>query len=92
MQKHCYLVSYDLCQPNRDYQELYSVLKGFEHWGKLTESFWAIVSVKDEIEIRNLLMKYIDKSDRLIVTRCSGHAAWVNLMASNEWLKENLVK
>ena len=92
MQQHCYLVSYDLCQPGRDYNELYNVLKGYEHWGQLTESFWAIISTKNEVEIRNELMKYIDRSDRLIVMRSSGNAAWVNLITSNVWLKENLIK
>ena len=49
MQQHCYLVSYDLCQPGRNYNELYNVLKGYEHWGQLTESFWAIISTKNEV-------------------------------------------
>ena len=45
-EKHCYIVSYDLCQPNRNYQDLYAALKSFPVWGRLTESTWAIVTDK----------------------------------------------
>lgn len=89
---HCYIVSYDLCQPGRDYNSLYNALKSFLAWGKLTESTWAIISNKTAAEIRDYLCLYIDSSDRLIVIRSGQAAAWTQVMASNQWVKENLIK
>lgn len=53
-EKHCYIISYDLCQPNKNYQDLYAALKSFPTWGRLTESTWAIISEKNHIEISYL--------------------------------------
>jgi len=92
MEEHCYIVSYDLIKPNRNYDDLYKALKEFHFWGRLTESTWAIVSSKNHIEIRDTLKKYIDENDRLIVIRSGQAAAWANIMASDEWAKQQLVK
>ena len=83
---------YDLRKPGRDYNMLYSAIKSYAHWGKITESTWAVVSESDAFAIRDHLMKFIDSNDRLMVIRSGQHAAWVNAMASNDWLKQNLVK
>lgn len=90
-EKHCYIVSYDLCQPNRNYQDLYAALKSFPIWGRLTESTWAIVTDKTHAEIRDFLMKYIDNNDRLFVILSGKSAAWTKVLAPNEWVKNNLV-
>lgn len=89
---HCYIVSYDLCQPGRDYNSLYNALKKFPSWGKLTESTWAVVCNKSAIEIRDYLRLYMDLSDRLIVIKSGRAAAWTQVLANNQWVKENLVK
>lgn len=87
---HCFIVSYDLCQTNRDYNELYAALKKFPNWGKLTESTWAVVSNTTVVEIRDHLMRYIDSDDRLVVVKGGKAAAWNRLMAKNQWLIDNL--
>ena len=87
---HCFIVSYDLCQPGRNYEELYVALKSFYNWGKLTESTWAIVSQLTAVEIRDLLMRYIDTNDRLIVVKGGQSAAWNKMLANNQWLIDNL--
>lgn len=92
MEEHCYIVSYDLCQPDRDYESLYRALKSFTQWGKLTESTWAIISSLSCAEIRNYLMQYIDEDDRLIVFLSGKNAAWTRVIASNGWVREYLAK
>lgn len=89
---HCYIVSYDLCQPGRDYNLLYNALRTFPSWGKLTETTWAVVSKNSAVEIRNYLRLYMDVSDRLIVIKSGQVAAWTQVIANNLWVKENLVK
>lgn len=92
MEKHCYIIMYDLRAPGRDYSALYSAIKSYVYWGRITESTWAVVSELNAFAIRDHLMKYIDSNDRLMVIKSGLHAAWVNTMASNDWLKQNLVK
>lgn len=88
---HCYIISYDLCQPSRDYTSLHEALKKFPNWGKLTESTWAIVSDHNCVEIRDYLMTFIDSNDRIIVIQSGQHAAWNRIIANNQWAKDNLV-
>lgn len=88
---HCYIVSYDLCQPERNYASLYEALKAFPNWGKLTESTWAIISDNSCAEIRDYLMKFMDSNDRIIVIRSGQHAAWNQIIANNQWAKDNLI-
>ena len=88
---NCYIVTYDLCQPGRDYTNLYLALKGFTQWGKITESTWAIVSDKTTVEIRDYLMRFVDSNDRFFVIKSGKEAAWNNVLANNKWLKDNLV-
>ena len=88
---HCYIVIYDLCKPGKNYARLYATLRNYEKWGRLTESAWAIVSSKSFEQIRNELKICLDETDRLIVIRSGQQAAWTNVMASSEWVKENLI-
>lgn len=92
MEQHCYIISYDLCQPGRDYEKLYQILRSFPNWGRLTESTWAVVSDKTAVAIRDMLNQYIDSNDRLIVILSGQSAAWTHLLAQNAWLMENLKK
>lgn len=90
--EHCYIVIYDLCSPGQNYEELYKKLKSFPHWGKLSESAWAIISSLDAVAIRDCLSLLIDKNDRLFVVRSGTEAAWQNMFASNEWIKKNIIR
>lgn len=92
MEKHCYIISYDLCQPGRDYTGLYQAIKAYGYWGKLTESTWAVVTYESPVEIRSHLQQYLDGNDRLIVIQSGKSAAWTQVLASNDWVKEALVK
>lgn len=89
---HCFIVSYDLCTPGRNYDGLYKALKSFSYWGRLTESTWAVVSHTQAIDIREYLRTFIDKNDRLIVIQSGCNAAWQNTIASSEWVKQNIIK
>jgi len=88
---HCYIVLYDLCSPTQNYDKLYSILKTYERWGRLTESAWAIVTSKAYDQIRDELRQVIDSNDRLIVIKSGQQAAWTSVMASNDWVRENII-
>ncbi len=92
MEIHCYIIIYDLRSPGRNYEQLYQAIRNYGTWGKISESAWAIVTSQTSVAIRDNLLKYIDKKDRLMVVRSGLDAAWLNAMASKTWLQANLVK
>lgn len=92
MEMHCYIISYDLCKPGKDYTSLFQAIKAYQYWGRLTETTWAVVTPYNSVEIRDSLLQYIDDNDRLIVIQSGKFAAWTKVMASNDWIKEALVK
>lgn len=92
MEVHCYIISYDLSKPLRDYDGLINAIKQFPMWGRLTESTWAVVTSNTAVEIRDTLKLHIDSDDKLIVIRSGRAAAWTKCLADNNWIKENIVK
>lgn len=90
--EHCYLISYDLCHADRNYDLLYMAIKRFPCWAKLTESLWAVVTTASSQEIRDYLLRYIDENDRLIIIQSGKSAAWKNVIASTQWCKINLIR
>lgn len=88
---NCYLILYDLRSPNIDYNTLYYAIKRLGSWGRLTETSWAVLSDKSHIDIRNYLSSFVGESDRLIIIRSGREAAWTRVLASDEWVRNNLV-
>jgi len=84
-----YLISYDLSDKDK-YQELYEQVKSYQKWAHITESFFAIVSDKSAVEIRDELLKIVGDESRLMVVRSAHEAAWHNTLCSSEWLKKSL--
>ena len=84
-----YIISYDLVR-QRNYDDLYNVIKSYGTWGKITESTWAVVSTMTAVQIREHLSTVLDHDDRLFVIKSGVEAAWKNAICKNEWLKENL--
>lgn len=89
---HCYVIIYDLRVPGRNYNNLYNAIKSYGTWGKLTESAWAIVTSDNHVQVRDYLMRYINSNDRIMVIKSGQEAAWNNIIANKDWLKENLIK
>ena len=88
--KKCYLISYDLRAPGRNYDILYQAIKGYRTWARITESYWAIVTTQSASEIRNYLVQFMDSNDRLFVIKSGKEAAWRNARANSDWLKNHL--
>lgn len=86
----CYIVSYDLRAPGRNYDDLYTRLKSFKKWGRITESTWAVLSDSSAVQVRDYLSQVLDSNDRVIVVKSAGVAAWQNTKCGNAWLKENI--
>lgn len=70
---------------------MYYAIKRLGSWGRLTETSWAVLSDKSHIDIRNYLSSFVGESDRLIIIRSGREAAWTRVLASDEWVRNNLV-
>lgn len=89
--KSCYIISYDLCTPGRDYEGLYKAIKNYGTWAKMTESTWAIVTEQTAAQIRDTLLQNLDINDRLFVMKSGKTAAWRKVKASKDWLRKYIV-
>ncbi len=85
-----YLITYDLKQPGRNYQDLYNAIKSYGTWGKINNSTWLIKTSDSAVQIRDYLLSYLDYNDSLFVVKVEREAAWRNVKANNEWIKKNL--
>ena len=73
------IITYDLCSPGRNYDDLYEKIKSYGTWAHICESTW-IISTTDSCS----------DNDRLFVAALTGGAAWSNVLCKSNWLKENL--
>ena len=85
-----YLISYDLRKPGRNYQGLYDAIKSYGTWGKINDSTWIIKTSDSAVDIRDYLSIQIDYNDSLFIVKTAREAAWRNVKAKTEWLKNNL--
>ena len=86
-----YLITYDLCRPRQEYQDLYEAIKSLGPWWHELDSVWVVRSAKSIIEIRDTLGLCIDSNDKLFVAELTGRAAWYGLSAESvSWLKNHL--
>ena len=62
-----YIITYDLSEPGRNYDELYKRIKSYGNWAEITESSWAIETDQKSTEIRDYLNQALDNNDKIIV-------------------------
>ena len=86
----CYIISYDLRKPGRNYEDLYAAIKKHSKWARINDSVWAVVTTKTAVQIRDTLDQHLDSNDPIFVVKSGVEAAWRNSRCKSEWLKENL--
>jgi glutamate-1-semialdehyde aminotransferase len=86
-----YIIVYE-SQGRRDAADaIHDAVKNYAHWGRVTNSCWVITTeTKTAVNIRDEIADLIESSDRLLVVRSGTEAAWRNVKASSEWLKQHL--
>lgn len=64
-----YLVTYDLMRPGKDYPALFAGIKSAASggWAHPLDSFWLVNTVLSGEQLRNHLLRFIDKNDKLFV-------------------------
>jgi hypothetical protein len=86
-----YLVSYDLSKPDRNYEDLFEVLRSFNGYAKALESVWFVCSGLSTAGVRDKIVKVLDSDDHLLVTNIQhGDSAWYGLdQDTANWLHNN---
>ena len=87
----CYIVSYDLSRPGRNYDSLISRIKDYGTCAPITKSTWAIVTEDTADDVGEYLAAVIDSNDKLFVVRSGGEGVWWSLPQDiTNWLEKHL--
>lgn len=84
--KRKFAVSYDLRNPQRNYEPLWKRLGEWKAQ-RVLDSFWIIEWDSSCVAIRDDLAKYVDSDDGLLVAALTGEAAWTKLNDDGRALK-----
>lgn len=85
-----YLITYDLKNPNRNYDGLHNAIKGLGHWWHYLESTWIIKTNNNLVQIQNALLSQIDQNDRLLVIQVVNQkTGWLTKDAW-DWINQNV--
>lgn len=84
------LITYDLCNPGKNYDDLYKYLKSLPDYACICESVWFTTSSKGCSTLRDDLSALLDSNDRIFVAELTGVAAGQNIMCDGEYLKKHL--
>lgn len=82
-------ISYDLRNPGRDYDTLYSAIKDVgSTWAHPLESMWIVVTSKTCAQVRDVLSKVVDQNDQLLIADFGPNwASWNISKDVTDWLK-----
>ena len=87
----CYIVAFET-ESEKSLKEIESSLRAYGIFCPINSSCWAIKTDESATQIREKLLKSLDKDGRIFVIRSGTEAAWFNSYGGkhNKWLKEHL--
>lgn len=86
-----YLISYDLKQPDKDYESLYNAIKSVGiSWWHFLESVWIVNTQKSVQEVSTTVRQNMDTNDHLLVVDISNqqYNGWLPSKAW-DWIRAN---
>jgi hypothetical protein len=86
----CYIVTYELKQPRREYMDFIGAIKSYDEWAQVLESTWAIVTDAPAVEVRDHLWELVHPDDGLFVVESGRDASWKDVRCENQWLRDHL--
>jgi hypothetical protein len=85
-----YVATYDLHQPDQDYEPLYTFLRSFKRYAHCIDSVWLLDTSMTPDRIRDGMRKHMHERDTILVIRAQEEAAWSNYGDCGNWiLSEN---
>jgi hypothetical protein len=87
----CYVISYDLSEPEQNYEDLIEAIKDYGTWWGHLESTYIVKDSGPSSDIRDNLIQYIDSDDSLLVAKLSGGWAESGIDESGtDWLYDHM--
>ena len=84
-------VSYDLSEPERNYDGLLEYLSSFARWTRVLDSMWIIRTTKSAETVRDELMRFVDSNDRVVVLDVTDDCWAANFTSdSTNWMYSNM--
>lgn len=84
------IITYDLRNSNKNYNDLYEKIKSYGTWAHICESVWFISTADSCVTVRDNLKSVLDSDDRIFVAELTGIAAWYNIICDSDYLKKHL--
>ena len=84
------IITYDLRNSNKNYNDLYEKIKSYGTWAHICESVWFISTPDSCVTVRDNLKSVLDSDDRIFVAELTGIAAWYNIICDSDYLKKHL--
>lgn len=85
-----FIVSYDLNNSGKNYDDLIKKIKTYSKWANVNKSVWFLKSDKSCADIADDLLTTMDSDDSIFVAKLTGAAAWSNVICSGQHLKDNI--
>lgn len=91
MNENVYIVTYDLFNPEQNYERLLSLIKSEENWARLGGASYLVTSSSSAVELRDKYKQALESKDKLYVGVVTGPAAWTGYTKEvSDWIKQYL--
>lgn len=90
--KKALIVTYDLSNPGRNYEDLLKRIKAYKYWARLGGSSYIILVDQgtNVAQHRDYLAEFLDSNDKLYVSTLGKEAAWHGLTVDvSNWIRDN---
>ncbi len=83
-------ISYDLHQPDKNYDRIITAVKALGSWAKIHYSYWYVKSDLTADQARDAIKRAMDANDSVyVVDATNNNAAWSNIPpASSQFISE----
>jgi hypothetical protein len=88
--KRVLIITYDLVNPGQNYQALLQAIKASPTWARLGGSSYLIFTEQTPVQVRDDLMRVLDRNDKLYVGVAPPPAAWTGMPEEvSNWIRTN---
>jgi hypothetical protein len=88
--KRALMISYDLENPAQSYEPLIRLIKAYPGWARLGDFAYLISTDETPEQVRDALLRVLDRNDKVYVGVASAPAAWYGLTDEvSQWIHAN---
>ncbi len=68
-----YSISYDLNNPGRKYENIYSVIRSFGGYNHIMESTWLVSTSLSASQVFDKFISYLDNNDKMFISKVNAN-------------------